>query len=410
MSMRYIGWVRGLLLCAALAFAALPLAGCGGGGGGGAAQTSAGTGAAQVAGDQAAPAGAADAGAGAPIKIGTSFPLTGTVAADGKYIVQSIQFAVDEVNAAGGINGRKVELVNEDDEADPSSAAAIANKFVEDDAILAVITSYNSSCCLAQIPVYKAAGLPSVSPVATSPDITGMSDYFYRTCASDAYVGRLGADYCKDLGWQKIALLYEQDDYGYGIDKEFEARAAEIGLEIAYVGTFVYGETKDFSTILTNVKNAGADGMFICGLVTETVLIANQAKTMGIGDVPICGADGLYSPALITEGGDSVEGVCTIGAFSADNPDPAVQAFVKAYEEKFGEVPSNWGALAYDAAMVVMEAMKSAGALDRESINEAIAATDLQGVTGRNKFVNSDVEKEYLHFVVKGGKWVINDV
>ncbi|MDR2665733.1 MAG: ABC transporter substrate-binding protein, partial [Oscillospiraceae bacterium] len=220
---------------------------------------------------------------GDPIKIGTSFPLTGTVAADGQYIVQAIQFAVDEVNAAGGINGRQVELVNEDDQSNPTAAAAVANKFAEDDEILAVISSYNSSCALAQIPVYKAVGLSAISPVATSPAITGMSDYFYRTCVSDAYEGQLGADYCKALGWSKIALLFEIDDYGYGIKEKFEARAAEIGLEIAYTGDFVYGETKDFSTILSRIENAGVDGMYICGLVTETVLIANQAKTLGIG-------------------------------------------------------------------------------------------------------------------------------
>jgi ABC-type branched-subunit amino acid transport system substrate-binding protein len=136
------------------------------------------------------------AAVGNPIKIGTSFPLTGTVAADGQYIVQAIQFAVDEVNAAGGINGRQVELVNEDDQSNPTAAAAVANKFAEDDEILAVISSYNSSCALAQIPVYKAVGLSAISPVATSPAITGMSDYFYRTCVSDAYEGQLGADYC----------------------------------------------------------------------------------------------------------------------------------------------------------------------------------------------------------------------
>jgi branched-chain amino acid transport system substrate-binding protein len=262
---------------------------------------------------------------------------------------------------------------------------------------------------LAQIPVFADAGLPAISPVATNPGITGMSNWFYRTCASDAYVGKLGADYCKDLGWSKIALLYEKDDYGDGIKKEFENEAAAIGLEIAYAGNFVYGETKDFSTILTNIESAGVDGMFICGLVTETVLIANQAKSLGIGDVPICGADGLYSPALITEGGANVEGVYTLGAFSADSTEPAVQAFVESYTAKFGEAPSNWGALAYDTAIVVLEAMKNAESLDRASINTAIAATDMQGVTGHNKFVAGDVQKEYLHFVVKDAKWTIVD-
>ncbi len=343
----------------------------------------------------------------APIKIGTSFPLTGTVAADGQYIVDAIQLAVDECNAAGGINGRTVEIVSEDDEADPASAASIANKFSEDDSILTVITSYNSSCALAQVPVYKEAGLPAISPVSTSPDLTGASPYFFRTCASDAYVGKLGADYCAELGWKKVALLYEQDDYGLGISNKYTEEAEAKGLEIAYTGTFVYGETKDFSTILTSIKDAGVDGIFICGLVTETALIANQADTLGVGDVPIAGADGLYSPALISEGGAAVEGVYTLGAFTPDNPDEKVQAFVKSFKDKYGEEPSNWAALAYDATNVVIEAMKSCDSLDRESVKTAMTNISYTGITGLNKFVNGDVEKEYLKFVVQDGKFEI---
>ncbi len=341
------------------------------------------------------------------IKIGTSFPMTGTVAADGKYIVNAINFAVDQCNEAGGINGRKVEVVSEDDASDPTAAAAIANKFAENKDIMAVVTSYNSSCALAQVPVYKEAGLPAVSPVSTSPDLTGASDYFFRTCASDAYVGKLGADYCADLGWKKVALLYEQDDYGLGISKKFGDEATAKGLNIAYTGTFVYGQTKDFSTILTSIKEAGVDGIFVCGLVTETALLANQADTLGVGDVPICGADGLYSPALITEGGKAVEGVYTLGAFTPDNTDPVVQSFVTAYKAKFGEEPSNWAALAYDATNVVLEAMKTCKTIDRESIKNAIKDINYTGVTGLNKFVNGDVEKKYLEFVVEDGKFDI---
>ncbi len=341
------------------------------------------------------------------IKIGTSFPMTGTVAADGKYIVNAINFAVDQCNEAGGINGRKVEVVSEDDASDPTAAAAIANKFAENKDIMAVVTSYNSSCALAQVPVYKEAGLPAISPVSTSPDLTGASDYFFRTCASDAYVGKLGADYCADLGWKKIALLYEQDDYGLGISKKFGDEATAKGLNVAYTGTFVYGQTKDFSTILTSIKEAGVDGIFVCGLVTETALLANQADTLGVGDVPICGADGLYSPALITEGGKAVEGVYTLGAFTPDNTDPVVQSFVTAYKAKFGEEPSNWAALAYDATNVVLEAMKTCKTIDRESIKNAIKDISYTGVTGLNKFVNGDVEKKYLEFVVEDGKFDI---
>jgi len=344
---------------------------------------------------------------GEPIYIGTSLPMTGTVAADGLLIIDAIQLALDQANAAGGINGRPIELKKEDDEAKPASAAAIANKFAEDDDILAVISSYNSSCAFAQIPVYLEAGLPAISAVATNPSITGMSPYFYRTVVSDAFSGKTGANLCKSVGWDKIALLYESDDYGYGIYEEFYKEANNIGLEIAYEGTFVYGETKDFSTILTSIQNADVQGIYICGLVTETALIAHQMKTLGITGVGLAGANGLYSPALIDEGGVDVEGLYTLGAFSTESDDPIAQSFVAAYNEKYGEDPSSWGALAYDAAMVIIEAMKSAASLDRESINNAISTIEYQGVTGMNKFVNGDVEKEEIIFVVKDGKFEV---
>jgi len=208
------------------------------------------------------------------IHIGTSFPMTGSVAADGTLIVNAIQLAVDQVNASGGIKGKKVELNKEDDEASPTSAASIANKFAEDKDILSVITSYNSSCCLAQVPIYEDAKLPAISPVATSPQLTGISDYFYRTAPSDAYVGSVGADLCAKLGWKNVALLYENDDYGLGISKEFQNQAAKDGIKIGTTQTFVYGQTVDFGTILTTVANAKVDGIFVCGLVTETGLIS----------------------------------------------------------------------------------------------------------------------------------------
>ena len=347
-----------------------------------------------------------DAASGDTLKIGTSFPLSGSVAADGKLILDAIQLAVDQVNAAGGIKGQQVELVSEDDEADPTTAASVANKFAEDSSILAVLTSYNSSCGLAQIPVYKEAGLSAISPVTTSPDITGMSEYYYRTCNNDGIVGAQCADMLAALGCKKIAVLYEIDDYGYGIYSKYSERAKELGLEEATVQTFVYGETKDFSTIVTAVKDSGADGIFFAGLATEMGLFANQAATQGItfADVPCVAADGCNSPATMEAGGDAVNGLYTLGPFSLESTDAKTQDFINAYLEKYGEDPSGWGALAYDAAMTLFEAMNSSDTLDRESINTALQSISYEGITGLNEFHDSDVSKTYLTFQIQEGQ------
>jgi branched-chain amino acid transport system substrate-binding protein len=341
-----------------------------------------------------------------PIKVGTSFPLTGSVAADGKMILNAIEFAAEQVNADGGIQGRDIEIVSEDDEADPTTAASVANKFAEDDSILSVITSYNSSCGLAQIPVYKEAGLSAISPVTTSPDITGMSDYYYRTCNNDGIVGKQCAEMLKALGCTKIAVLYEVDDYGYGIYSQYSEKALELGLEEATVQTFVYGETKDFSTIVTAVKNSGADGIFFAGLATEMGLFSNQASTQGISfhEIPCVAPDGCNSPATVDAGGDDVNGLYTLGPFSLESEDPEVQTFISNYFEKYNEEPSGWSALAYDAAMTLFEAMKSCDNLDRESINTALQNISYEGVTGLNEFNDSDVTKTYLTFQIQDGE------
>lgn len=340
------------------------------------------------------------------VSIGVSFPLSGSVASDGELIVNAIQLAVDEYNADGGINGKTILIEKEDDEANPTTAASVANLFVENKDILSVITSYNSSCGLAQIPIYEEAGLSAISPVTTSPSITGMSDYYYRTCNSDTYVGQLGADCLAELGWEKIAVLYEQDDYGYGIYETFTERAEEVGIDIAYTGTFVYGETKDFSTLLSAIKAADVDGIYFIGLVTEMGLLANQAGTFGVADIPVFADEGCYSPAMIEEGGDAVEGMYTIGAFSANSTDGDSAAFVADYEAAFGESPSNWAALAYDAACTVFEAMKTCDVLDRESVNNALQVVEYEGITGLNKFVDSDVSKDYGIYQIIDGEFV----
>lgn len=342
------------------------------------------------------------------IKIGTSFPMSGSVAADGQLIVNAVKLAAEQVNDKGGINGKKIEVVSEDDEGSPTSASSVANKFAENNDIMGVITSYNSSCCLAQVPVFEEAGLPAISPVSTSTQLTGISDYFYRTCNNDAYVGMLCADYSKKLGFSKVAILYEQDDYGEGIYKEYKKQAEKIGMKVNAVETFVYGETKDFSTIITNLKKADIDGIFFAGLVTEMSLFSSQAKTMGLSGIPIFADEGCNSPAMLAEGGENVEGMYTTGGFAAESDEQVVKDFVAAYNKEFGSDPSVWAALGYDAAMTMFEAMKACGDdISRESINKQLQGISYEGVTGLNKFKNSDVEKEYYIFQVKDGKFTI---
>lgn len=349
------------------------------------------------------------------LKIGASFPLSGSVATDGQMIITAIQMAIDEVNAEGGLTigdtTYTVELEAEDDQADPTTAATIANKFADDEDIVAVISSYNSSCMLAQVGTYDSVGLPAVSPVATSPDLSGSSSYFFRVVNSDSYTGKLDADVMKALGYTKVAALYEDDDYGFGIYESFKAEAEAIGLEIVYTGTFVYGQTKDFSTILTNVANADCDGVFWGGLITELGLYMSQSATFGADGIPVYADTGCYSPAMITEAGDMSEGLVSVGCFDLSGADSSSKAFIDNFVAAYGSEPSLYAALAYDAAYTLFTAMESCTELSREAIATALTTVDYIGITGENTFdENGDVSKAYSVYQVADGAWAPLDL
>lgn len=340
------------------------------------------------------------------IYIGTSFPLSGNIASEGEQLVNAIQLAVDQVNAEGGINGREVAIKSEDDEGDATKAASIANKFGDDSSILGIIMSYNSACALAQIPILESSGLVAVSPTAESPNLTGASDWFYRTCCSNAYSGVVCAELCQNIGLSNVAVLYQNDDYGQGLKDAFEDEAAKLGINIATEQTYVQAETVDFSTQLTAISASGADGIFIAGYTTEAGLICSQKNSYNCDNLKIVGGVSIYSDGIFEYEG--TDGIYSLGGFSLDSQDEKVKKFIADYEGAYNSTPSSWSAYAYDAAMVMLEGMKNCGDnLNRESLKEAIKKIDYQGVTGKNVFVNGDVEKEYDWFMTENGKWTV---
>ncbi len=340
---------------------------------------------------------------GGKITIGASFPLTGTIAADGQTCVDSINLAIKQANEAGGIDGRKISLVQEDDEGSPTSAKSIANKFVDKNDILAVVSSYNSSCMLAQVDTYKSGHLPAISPVATTPALTGCSDYFYRTAPNDSDCGSYAAEFLKKQGITKVALFYENDDYGLGIAEPFQEKCGELGIDVVTVQTYVYGETVDYSTQLTATSASGAEAIFIAGCVTEQGQICDQRDDYGCGDVMVLCGNGGYAPALLEY---ETDGVYVQGEFDKEISEKA-KDFVQTFKAEYGYEPGNWAASAYDAACIIIEAMKNCGGeLTREKINEQIAAITYEGVCGTYTFENCNSAKEELMFQIINGEFV----
>ena len=342
------------------------------------------------------------------VKIGLATPLTGASAQDGKAIQNGVNLAVKMKNEAGGINGKTVEVVAEDDKGDSSEAATVANKLAQDDSILAVIGHFNSSCTLAGAPIYNNAVVVEISPGSSSAAVTDAGDYTFRVITTDAVQGQYLADWCvNELGYKNVAILYENDDYGLGLADVAEEETGKLGAKTVVKEAYEVGQT-DFSTVLTKVAASDAEVLIIGGLYNETALIAKQMADNGLGDMQIMGVDAIYSGALIDLGGEAVDGIKLTAYFSENSDNAKSQEFVTAYQEEYGEVPGTYAAYAYDAALVVMDAIENAGE-DRVAIRDYMSKIEgFEGSTGTATFdKNGDVIKAPLRMEIQDGKYTI---
>lgn len=338
--------------------------------------------------------------------VGVAGPLTGTSAQDGNDIKNGAALAADILNKKGGINGKKIDLVFEDDRSDPKEAANVANKLANDKRVLAVIGHFNSSCTLAGAPIYNKAGVVEISAGSTSPAVSQAGPFTFRVIVTDAFQGDFVARWMvKDEGLKKIAILYENDDYGVGLKDVMTAKIPAYGGQVVATESYYLGETKDFTPYITKLRALNPDAVFIGGLYNEGALIAKQAADVG-WKPPFFGVDGLYSQALVDLGGKAVEGTRVAGFFHTAQPDPMVQQFVKDYKEKYKKDPGTYAAFGYDALMVVAAGIEKGGA-DRAAVMKYLTTLKgLKGVTGVNNFdENGDVIKDPIKLVVKDGKF-----
>ncbi len=344
------------------------------------------------------------------IKLGFVGPLTGASAQDGESMRRGTELAIEIANAAGGVGGKKIELAAADDKSDPKEAAAIANKFIADASILAVVGNYNSSCTLAGAPIYNKAGLIQVSPGSSSPAVSNAGPFTFRTITTDAFQGKYLINWAvKDEKFKNIAVVYENTDYGQGLLKVIEAEAPVLGAKIVAKEAYLLGETKDFSAVVSKVKAAKPDVIIVGGLYNETALFAKQAIKNEL-KVPMMGVDGLYSDALIKLGGEAVEGLKLTAFFHVSSPSKETQNFIAAYKKKYNEEPGTYAAYAFDAASIVIEAM-SKGKAERKAIMEYV--TPLKGFKGATGVIDFDANGDRigtaLKLIVKGGKFQVLD-
>lgn len=342
------------------------------------------------------------------IKIGEYASLTGKEASFGQQSHKGLTLAIEEINAAGGALGRKLELFTEDNQTKPGESATAAKKLISRNKVVALIGEVASGRSLEAAPIAQAAKIPMIAPAATNPKVTQTGNYIFRVCFIDPFQGTVMAKFAQnDLKAKRVAILSSVSNaYSVGLAKFFKETFVANGGLVVSEKNFSEGD-KDFRAQLTAVKAANVDAIFVPSYYTEAALIARQARDLGL-TVPLFGGDGWVADQLLEIGGDALNGCYYSTHFSPENQDPVVQAFVKKFKARWGanENPDAFAALGYDAAFVLVDAIKRAGTTDGPKLRDALAATkNFAGVTGvTNIDANRDASKPAAIIAIKGGK------
>ena len=306
--------------------------------------------------------GDADGGqsSGEPIKVGVYLPLSGANAAVGQSGVEGIEMAVEEINAAGGIAGRPIEIIKEDEENDPTTAVSVVNKLINQDEVVAIIGSVNSSVTLAAMEVSEDAGIPMVTPISSGAAITGSGNqYIVRGQANDLLQAGAVVEYAIAKGYQKIGLMYQNDDYGGGARDVIVEIMKENNMTLAADEGFE-ASAADVTPQLQNVKAAGCDCLIMYCMYAPGATIANQAAQLGMGDLPLLGGGGLTNAKLYELGGDNVVGVVNSQTFlaGADAVNEFSAKFIENFQTKYNDTADSNNAMAYDSTYILAEGLK----------------------------------------------------
>ena len=318
------------------------------------------------------------------IKIGEFGSLTGDNASFGTSQNNGVQMAVEEINAAGGVLGKKIDLTVEDNMTKQGETTTIARKLISQDHVVAIIGEVASSKTLEAAPIAQAAKIPLIATAATNPKVTQTGDYVFRVCFTDDFQAVVIARFVLEKLKQKnIAFMTDvKQDYSVGLTKIAKDYLAKNGGNIVKEQSYSSGD-KDFRAQLTDLKSANPDVIIITGYYPEASLIAKQARQFGI-KATLVGGDGWDGSSLIPVGGKAIEGAFFSNHFSTEDKSPLVQDFVKKYKQKYNAVPDAFAALGYDATKLLADAIKRAGSTDPDKIRAAIQDTEgFPGVSGK---------------------------
>ena len=318
------------------------------------------------------------------ILVGFYGSLTGDGASFGQSSREGVELAVDELNAAGGVLGRKLRLLVEDDQSKPEEASNAVTKLITQDKVVAVIGEVASRRTLAAAPISQRYQIPMITPASTNEKVTEVGDYVFRVCFIDPFQGEVLAKFAyNDLKARKAAILRDQaQDYSVGLTDSVARNFTRLGGQVIAPVSYSTGDA-DFKAALTRIRSEKPDVLFATGYYPEAAIITRQARELGM-TMPILGGDGWVGDAL-QNGREALNNTYISNHYSGDNPDPVVQNFVNTYKKRFNRDPDAIAALGYDAIKVLADSLTRAQSTEGPKLRDAIASADVPGVTGRLK-------------------------
>jgi branched-chain amino acid transport system substrate-binding protein len=318
------------------------------------------------------------------IKIGQYASLTGSEATFGISSDNGLKLAVEDINKNGGILGKKIVLVTEDNQGKTTETQTVVQKLINRDKVVAIIGEVASSRSKAGAPICQSNKIPMITPASTNPEVTQIGDYIFRVCFIDPFQATVMSKFAlNSMKVKKVAILLAQNQaYSTGLADAFQQVFKQMGGEIVEVQKYSSGD-KDFKAQLTSIKGKNPDAIFIPGYYTDVNLIGIQAREIGIS-IPLFGGDGWESEKLVEgKAKDALNGCFFSTHVSTESPEPMIQAFIKRYKEVYGKEPDAMSFLAYDAGMILFDAMKRANTTDEPALRDAIANTkNYAGITG----------------------------
>lgn len=339
------------------------------------------------------------------IKIGFNAPRTGFAAADGNSALTGAELAVEQINAAGGVLDRQLELVVYDDQASPKESAPIATRLTTLDNVIAGVSGSYSGATRAAAAVFQGAGIPYVSAYAVHPDITRTGDMVFRTAFVGEVQGRAGAKLVGDvLGHKRVVIVTLQNDFGKSLTAGFKEMAANYGIEI--VGEYEYSiKDRQFGPIVSSIKADAPDAIYASGYFFTAGPMVSQLRAGGV-DATVIGQEGYDSQKFIEIAGAASEGVIITTSLDRDSTNAVTQSFIKEFEAKAGFKSDMVAASGHTAVLVLAAAIEKAGSTDAAAIRDALGQVSVDSAIGTITFNSlGEVSKDVQIQIVRDGNW-----